>query len=1032
MILNTPTMFAVIIAVSAILAAAIAFIAYRRQRDLQLGAVALALHGVAYTLFGLRGQISDFISIVVGNFILGSVFALFGEGIYLFQNRSPPRWLLWPPVAIVTVSFVFLLNDQQTRFVVSGLVFSLQCLFILVAVSQKRYETAGRGQYVLATGIIVVLCLMLFRVLAVSVGGVQLGSFTDTNPIQGYALLLTVFATLCFALGLLTMNQERLARTAAGATAKLTSSERHYRRLVETANEGIGVAEAGIVRFVNPEMLKLTGYEESEIVGRHFAEFIHEHDREIALANYQKRLQGQLDELKYVVRIVTKHKGVRWFEISGASFDWEGRPATLNFLNDITERQRTEAELRQSEERYRTLTEWAPSPLVVHNGEKVMYINPAAIRMFGANSAEDLVGREIFSLVHPDSREVSRQRVNLSIQPGDAVPLVELKFLKVDGTTMDVEAQARLIIYDGAEALQVAMNDVTERRQTEQAQRIAATAFESQQGMAITNSANVILRVNKAFSEITGYTAEESLGQTPRMLSSGRHDKAFYAAMWNSIKCTGQWQGEIWNRRKSGEVYPEWLSISTVKDEADMVTNYVAAFSDITSRKTAEDRIETLAFSDPLTGLPNRRLLMDRLEQAMASATRHGHQDALLFVDLDDFKTINDTLGHDKGDLLLKQIAQRLSSCVREGDTVARLGGDEFVVLLNGLSENAPEAAAQAQVVAQKILDALGQPYELDGRGHYSSASVGITLFGGNQREAIEEPLKRAELAMYQAKAAGRSALRFFEPEMYTAVLSRASLEFDLRQALAQGQFLLYYQPQCADGDRLIGVEALVRWQHPQRGLVSPLEFIPVAEASGLILPLGQWVLRTACAQLALWANRAEVAPLTIAVNVSARELRQPNFVDQVLSILQESGANPSRLKLELTESILVDNVEDTIVKMRALRESGVRFSLDDFGTGYSSLSYLKRLPLDQLKIDRSFVVNIFTDRDDAAIAKMVVALAQSLELEVIAEGVENEAQWDFLASVGCRNYQGYLFSKPLPIEEFEVFAAKVLPGLNS
>ena len=449
----------------------------------------------------------------------------------------------------------------------------------------------------------------------------------------------------------------------------------------------------------------------------------------------------------------------------------------------------------------------------------------------------------------------------------------------------------------------------------------------------------------------------------------------------------------------------------------------VAVIVDITERKQAESQIQALAFSDPLTGLPNRRLLMDRLEHAMAAASRHLHQNALLFVDLDDFKTINDTLGHDQGDLLLIQVAHRLVASVREGDTVARLGGDEFIVLLEDLTGNPQEAAEQAQLVTSKIHTALGQPCELKGHWHHSSASIGVTLFGGTARENIEEPLKRAELAMYQAKKAGRNTFRFFEPAMRTAVNTRATLEADLRQGVTAGQFLLYYQPQCRGDGKMAGVEALLRWQHPERGLVSPAEFIPIAEACGLILPLGRWVLKAACKQLAAWSARPEMAGLTMSVNVSAREFRQADFVEAVVTILEATGANPTRLKLELTESVLVDNVEDIIFKMNTLKSNRVGFSLDDFGTGYSSLSYLKRLPLDQLKIDQGFVRDILSDANDAAIAKMVVVLAATLGLTVIAEGVETEAQLWFLGSLGCDIYQGYYFSRPLPIDEFEDFA---------
>jgi diguanylate cyclase (GGDEF)-like protein len=447
--------------------------------------------------------------------------------------------------------------------------------------------------------------------------------------------------------------------------------------------------------------------------------------------------------------------------------------------------------------------------------------------------------------------------------------------------------------------------------------------------------------------------------------------------------------------------------------------------NEIEERKAAEEKIKNLAFYDPLTGLPNRRLLLDRLKQTIASSARSARHGALLFIDLDSFKTLNDNLGHDIGDLLLQQVGQRLAACMREGDTVARLGGDEFVVMLKDLSENSQDAATQTETVGEKILVTLSQPYQLTNYEHHSTASIGITLFTGDD-VAIEDLLKRADLAMYQAKAAGRNTLRFFDPEMQAAVATRAELEVGLREAIEKDQLLLYYQVQ-VDGDgRLTGAEALLRWKHPQRGLVSPLEFIPLAEDTGLILPIGQWVLETACAQLALWATRPEMAHLTVAVNVSARQFHHPDFVGQVLAVLDGTGANPQRLKLELTESLLVDDVEDIIAKMTALKVQGVGFSLDDFGTGYSSLSYLKRLPLDLLKIDQSFVRDILTDPNDAAIAKIIVALAESLGLTVIAEGVEVEAQREFLARQGCHAYQGYLFSRPLPLREFEEFVQRI------
>jgi diguanylate cyclase (GGDEF)-like protein len=461
-----------------------------------------------------------------------------------------------------------------------------------------------------------------------------------------------------------------------------------------------------------------------------------------------------------------------------------------------------------------------------------------------------------------------------------------------------------------------------------------------------------------------------------------------------------------------------------VKDTQGLLTHYVGTFSDISSAKAAEAQIESLAYSDLLTGLPNRRRLIIQLQQAMIAGENEKRQGALLLVDLDRFKSLNDALGHKRGDLLLQQMAMRLNACVHEGESVARVGGDEFVVLLKQLDQSKLEAAMYAETTANKILAAIRKPYQIDGAEVSCNASIGIALFG-EQHEDTVEPLKRAELAMYEAKERGRNTLRFFDAKMQAAVNSRVTMEAALREAITSNQFLLHYQAQVTELGRITGVEALLRWLDPNRGMVSPAEFIPLAEEDGLILPIGDWVLETACRQLARWAGQPERAHLTVAVNISARQFHQRDFVDRVLLTLERTGANPYRLKLELTESLLISDVADVIAKMDALKARGVCFSLDDFGTGYSSLTYLKRLPLDQLKIDQSFVRDILVDPDDAAIARTVVALADSLGLVVIAEGVETAAQRDFLASLGCHHYQGYLFSRPLPIQEFEAFATR-------
>jgi diguanylate cyclase (GGDEF)-like protein/PAS domain S-box-containing protein len=562
--------------------------------------------------------------------------------------------------------------------------------------------------------------------------------------------------------------------------------------------------------------------------------------------------------------------------------------------------------------------------------------------------------------------------------------------------------------------------------------RIAAAAFNAQEGMIVTDTKGVILSANRAFVSLTGYTMEELVGQTARLFRAHRRDAEFYQSMWNCIQSTGGWQGDMSLRTKSGEHCARWLTISAVKNEAGEVTNYIGSYYDISKLKHAEEKIRELAFFDQLTGLPNRVLLIDRVRQALNANTRNKSFGALLFIDLDNFKTLNDSLGHAVGDQLLKKVAQRISHCVRADDTVARFGGDEFVVLLASLgTQKAKAAALQAEAIGEKILSAFVETFQLDPYEYPCTPSVGVTLFSPEDRN-VDELLKRADLAMYDAKTAGRNGLRFFNPVMQTMISARAALESDLREDLKMGRLLLHYQPQVDHEGKLLGAEALARWPHAQRGMVSPSEFIPVAESAGLILPLGASMLKIACRQLARWSADPATEHLTVAINVSAMQMRQKNFVEQVRAIVEQTGADPHRLKIELTESTLVTNVDDVIAKMHKLKAIGIGFSLDDFGTGYSSLSYLKRLPLDQLKIDRSFVKDVLVDPNDAAIAQMIIALSKSLGLSVIAEGVETDEQYTFLARYGQLNYQGYLFGRPLPPEDFEIFARAFSPRRGS
>jgi diguanylate cyclase (GGDEF)-like protein/PAS domain S-box-containing protein len=561
--------------------------------------------------------------------------------------------------------------------------------------------------------------------------------------------------------------------------------------------------------------------------------------------------------------------------------------------------------------------------------------------------------------------------------------------------------------------------DITERNKADEQLRIAAAAFEAQEGIAVLGADRRILRVNRAFTEITGYANEDVVGKTPNQLRSDKHDDAFYRNLWDCIDRKGSWSGEVWYRRKCGELYPAWFNTVAVKSDGGDITHYVASMVDLTDRKAAEKQIEHLAYYDTLTQLPNRRLFRERLQQALAGCARSRRKGALLFIGLDNFKILNETAGHDVGDQLLVEVARRIAGCVRKGDTAARHGGDEFVVLLEEPNDCIREAAARAKEIGERILAALNQPYSIAGRLHHSTSSIGVTLFIDGV-DSLDELLKQADIAMSQAKSAGRNALRFFDPEMQDALSARTALESALRLAIRDRQFVLHYQPQVDGAGEIIGAEALVRWRDPERGMVSPGEFIPVAEETGLILPIGQWVLETACAQLKDWAGDPRTRALSLAVNVSASQFRQADFVDHVCRTLEQTGAPAAKLKLELTESLVVDNIDGAIETMRALKKLGVGFSMDDFGTGYSSLSYLTRLPLDQLKIDRAFVRNLPDSVSDAAVAQTIITLAKSLGLAVIAEGVETEAQRQFLERHGCPTYQGFLFSQPVDVAQFE------------
>ncbi|TWO71601.1 EAL domain-containing protein [Caenimonas sedimenti] len=656
---------------------------------------------------------------------------------------------------------------------------------------------------------------------------------------------------------------------------------------------------------------------------------------------------------------------------------------------------------------------------VDHEG-RISFLNEHAAELLDGGDTT-LLGRKIWSFFQKRARLALEERIRHALENHEMLELEERD------AQVNHCLELRGFPFSGGLALH--LRDVTARREAQQHLRLLEGSIARLNDIVIITEAGPfgepgprIVFVNDAFERRTGYTRAEVLGRTPRLLQGPDTQRAQLDRIRAALE---QWQPvrvDLINHTKAGEPYWVDLDISPVWDGARRLTHWVAVGRDITERKTAEEKIQYLAFYDPLTQLPNRQHLLDRLQVAMQETLEHGtHEGALMFIDLDNFKVLNDTLGHAKGDMLLQQVSRRLRGCVAKGDLVARLGGDEFVVLLENKAEKPLDPLTAAKAVSHRILAALGEPYVLPGYLHHSTCSIGVTLFGKGA-SSVNELLKQADLAMYQAKAAGRNAVRFFDPEMQAVASAHAELAADLRQAWRDGALTVEYQPQVGEAGRMTGVEALLRWDHPARGRVEPSQFIPAAEETSLIIPIGSWVLEAACAQIAAWSARPDRRHLSIAVNVSVRQFRHPDFVDEVMTCIRAAGIEPSKLKLELTESLLADGIEVTVAKMGSLKAMGVGLSLDDFGIGYSSLSYLKRLPLDELKIDREFVKDILTDANDAAIAGTIIGLARSLGLNVIAEGVETIEQRDFLARQGCHQYQGYLYCRPLAIGQLEAF----------
>ena len=818
---------------------------------------------------------------------------------------------------------------------------------------------------------------------------------------------------------------------------QLRTSEVRFRALTELTSDWYWEQDAQF-RFIHMSdglptnsRLRLNDYK-----GATRWELPHAGVSDLQWASHRAALAAHQTFHEFEMQRPTRDGGWVWVSVSGVPIvDAQGEfTGYWGVGRDITSRKISEQQLRESQNQYQELVEWAPLGLSVHQNGRIVYINPAAMRMWGAATTSELLGTRVQSRFHPQSLESEGERMQAILLKGLHASVRQSKYLRLDGRAIDVETQAMPISFGGAPAVLISFQDISARKVIETTLRDSEDRFRiltqlSSDWYWEQDEQHRFVMLSGAVAASTGLNTLDCIGKTHWELSAINLN----AADWDRHRKTlGVYQEfrdfEIRWPDRNGRMHWSSISGAPMFTSAGVFRGYRGVGRDVTAQKLAADQIHRLAFYDPLTGLPNRRLLQEQLKKSIQLNSRHGMRGALLFIDLDNFKTLNDTLGHDMGDVLLQQVAERLGTCVRESDTVARLGGDEFVVVLDDLDGDALDAASHAEAIGKKILSVLNAPYQLAGRAHRSSPSIGITLMG-DVVQSVDDLLKQADLAMYQAKAAGRNTLRFFDVAMQFDVDSRVAMESDLRDGLQGGEELeLLFQPMVDVWGHVTGAEALVRWQQPQRGLVMPIEFIPLAEATGLILPLGRWVLNTACEQLTLWARDSITSHLSLAVNVSARQLHEPDFVAQVARALERTGAPAQRLRLELTETVLVHRVEDIIVKMKELRAMGVGFSLDDFGTGYSSLNYLKQLPLDLLKIDQSFVQDVLIDPNDAAIVRTIVGLGHSLGLTVVAEGVETAEQRAFLASIGCFCYQGFLFAEALPIGEFNAYVAQARP----
>ncbi|MFI3185704.1 MAG: EAL domain-containing protein [Methylococcaceae bacterium] len=801
---------------------------------------------------------------------------------------------------------------------------------------------------------------------------------------------------------------------------KLQASETYLRAIFDATPDAMLISDQqGIITMANRQAEYLLGYPVNQLIGLSIETLVPERFRSghpalrkqfAASAVIRPMGAGQL------VKALCKDGSELDVEISLSPIQTEQGVFFASALRDITDRQHAEAKLRSSEARFRLMADSTEIMIWITDADgEPTFVNQAWLNFTGLASMKAMTHKDWLSVIHSDDRATAFVAYYQNTGINKAIT-TEYRLRSATGEWRWILDKGRPLydergLFTGYIGSAI---DITERKRIESDLRLAATAFESQDAIVITDAASYILRINKAFTLSTGYTEQDVVGKKISLLKSGRHDADFYAEMWQSINQTGLWQGEIWDRRKNGEIYPKWLSVTAVKGSDGVVTHYVGTHTDISERKITEEQIKRLAFYDPLTQLPNRRLLEERLKHGISVERRDGKQLALLMLDLDRFKAVNDSQGHLAGDKLLQQVAVRIKARLRDVDMVARLGGDEFVVLLEDITQ--PEDAAR---VAEEIIVDLSKPFSLTQNDNVLiGVSIGISLYP-QHGDSPELLMDHADAALYQAKDAGRGCFAYFSEELTIAARERIALETRLRRALEQQELRVFYQPQVdiASG-RIIGAEALVRWQDPVEGLIPPIRFIPIAEETGLIIEIGAWVLRETCRQGRLWLD-AGLPPLTLAVNVSPQQFRRSDICALLTAVVRETGFPATHLELEITESGLMGNQDKASAILNNLRAQGVRLAIDDFGTGYSSLAYLKHFPLDVLKIDKSFIDDIPFHQDDMEIAATIVAMGHILGFKVLAEGVETPEQLAFLQEKGCDMYQGYIKSKPVPADEF-------------